>query len=205
LNTELLLHYVQDHLSERRWLHCQGVAAAAATMARRFGVNEQLAGLAGLIHDLARELSAERLLSLATDENLPIDPVDRSQPMLLHGPVAALLLRRDWGVENEELLEAVAQHTLGGVQMGRLAKIIYVADLIELGRSYPGVEHIRALADIDLNQALRSGFDHTLRYCLEQGRLIHPRTILARNQLLSEMRATWYNAGNSDREEEELA
>jgi HD superfamily phosphohydrolase YqeK len=71
--------------------------------------------------------------------------------------------------------------------MTLLDKVVCLADYIEPGRDFPGVERIRRLAEIDLNAALVAGFDSTITYLLEQGKKLFPLTVLARNGLLEEM------------------
>jgi predicted HD superfamily hydrolase involved in NAD metabolism len=75
---------------------------------------------------------------------------------LLHGAVGAALLRHDYGVRDDELLDAVRDHVTGGPQMGPLAKILFIADKIEPARDrhYHGLDPVRALARVDLDQAM---------------------------------------------------
>jgi predicted HD superfamily hydrolase involved in NAD metabolism len=69
--------------------------------------------------------------------------------------------------------------------MSDLDKIIYLADMIEPGRDFPGIERLRCVAERDLDQAMVIGIESTLRYCMDTHKLIHPRTILVRNWLLT--------------------
>jgi len=180
--------FLEQHFSPARWRHSQGVALAARKMALRCGVEPSRAELAGWLHDYARDLEERVLLEIGEENGFVTHPVERWVPELLHGPVGAYLVQRDLGINDAEVLRAIAVHTLGAEEMSILDKIVYIADLIEEGRDYPGVEKLRALAEEDLDRALVACFDQTLRYCLERGFYLHPRTLEARNAALFALR-----------------
>jgi len=179
---------IRSRLSPRRYQHSLGVAQVAREMAERFGADPFQAYMAGIWHDYAKGISGPELLSIAEQNNLFSDEIERLVPDLLHAPVGAFLLRQHLGVEDGELLSAVAKHTLGDEEMTVLDKIIFLADMIEPGRDYPGLERLKCLAERDLDRAMVYGLDLTLRYCLERGRLIHPRTVKVRNRFLRALR-----------------
>ena len=99
----------------------------------------------------------------------------------MHGPLGAQLIKEDLGIDNPQVMEAVALHTLGRPAMGRLAQLIYIADLIAPGRDFPSVERLRKIARDGLDRALLECFASTIGYCLQKFKLIHPQTIDAWN------------------------
>ncbi len=175
---------VRARLTPARFLHVCAVRDCAGKLAEKNGGSREEAELAGLLHDYARDLPEEELLRLGVERGLVRNEVERRVPVLLHGPVGALLVREELGIDNPEVLRAISNHTLGAPGMGLLEKVIYVADLIAPGRSYPGVDCLRELAERDLDRALLLGFAFSIRYCLERERLIHPQTIAAWNFFL---------------------
>lgn len=176
---------IRAKLSQNRYRHSMQVASVARDMARIFGLNEDKAYLAGILHDYAKGIPGHELLALAKQNNLLEDDVEARSPDLLHAPVGAFLLARDEGLLDDEILDAIRYHTLGRVGMTDLEKVLFLADMIEPGRDFPGIERLRCLVRRDLDQGMIQAIDSTLRYCMEQGRLIHPRTVLVRNYLLS--------------------
>src|SRR5215210_2086356 len=110
--------FARSKLSEGRFAHTLRVADTAADLARVHDLDEDRARLSALIHDAARETEPEEFLRLAREWNLPVGDPERQSPKLLHGPVAAELARRELGVEDEEILEAVRAHTTGKPGMG---------------------------------------------------------------------------------------
>ncbi len=181
--------WASERLSPSRLAHTRGVVKAAQDLARRFGADEEKARLAAILHDGAKNLEGPRLLSLARQEGIIVDIVQQQAPDLLHGPVAAALARREVNVQDEAVLHAVAVHTTGAPDMSALDKVIYLADYVEPGRDFPGVEALRQAADRDLDRAVLQAMDGTLRYVIDRGRLIHPLTVEARNWLLGRLGA----------------
>ena len=166
--------FVRDRLSEKRYGHTLRVADTAADLARVHGLDEDRTRLAALVHDAARETGPEEFLRLAEEWALPVGEPERQSPKLLHGPVAAELARRELGVEDEEVLEAVRTHTTGKPLMGPLALALYVADKIEPAREYPSVGRLRALAREDLSLAATESLRRAIAHNEERERPIHP-------------------------------
>ena len=139
---------VRESLGFERFLHSRNTALLAADMCRRLGplyaakhgkeeaasLNPELGYLAGMAHDLAKELGAAELMRLAESDGKKITRLEKEKPSLLHGRASAVLLREKFHVYNEDVLEAAALHTGGGVNMGPLAKVVYVADKMEVSR-----------------------------------------------------------------------
>lgn len=176
---------IKNRLSQPRYEHSMGVARVAEKMAARFGVDARKAFITGVFHDYAKNLGPLKLLEIAAAAGLITDRVEEETPDLLHAPVGAYLLETGLGVEDAEMLEAVRAHTVGSTNMSILDKIIYLADMIEPGRSdYPHLERLRQLSEYDLDGAMLLGVESTIIYCLKRGRLLHPRTVEVRNEYL---------------------
>jgi predicted HD superfamily hydrolase involved in NAD metabolism len=128
------------------------------------------------------------LLKAAAESGIVVLGVEQKEPVLLHAPVGAVIARRDYGVDDPEVLAAIRWHTTGGPDMSLLDEIVFLADYIEPGRSFPGVEKLRALAAASFPEALLAAYDQTLGYLLAEGGLIHPATVEGRNALLMKMK-----------------
>lgn len=175
---------IRFKLSERRFKHSLRMADTARELAEYYGADIDKIYIAGLLHDYAKGISGDELLAIAEENGLIEDEIERYIPDILHAPVGAHLLEKELGIGDQEILNAVKYHTLGSTKMKTMDKIMFLADMIEPGRDYPGMERIRCLAFRDLNQGMLVGLESTLKYCIAQGRLIHPRTVLVRNHFL---------------------
>ena len=139
------------------------------------------------MHDYGKSFSNDRLYRIAVENNLA-DDLSLQEPSLLHAPVGAWLLKWELGIEDGEVLEAVKVHTTGAAGMSLLARIVYLADYIEPGRTHSGVIEIRELAFSDLERALLGAVNLTIKRVLERGRLLHPGSISFRNSLILSLR-----------------
>lgn len=168
-----------------RLAHVYRVLETAREMGARFGAPMTQVEEAALMHDYAKHMPDGELLALARSRNLIIDPAEEVQPQLLHGPVAAALLAEEGLVTDPAALDAIRWHTTGRQGMSLLEKVIWLADYIEPGRQFPGVEAIREAASHDLDRALLMALDNTIHFVLQRGWLLHLYTVHARNELLT--------------------
>ena len=176
---------LEEQLTPRRYRHSLGVADTAATLARRFGMNEDRARTAGLLHDCGRAYETAALPMEARRRGIPIGKIESAMPLLLHAYVGAYLIYEVYGVNDAAIAQAVWRHTVGGENMTALDKIIYYADMIEPSRAYPEVEHLRELArTASLDEMMLVGLTESILFLAQKGGLIHPDTITARNELI---------------------
>ena len=175
---------LRQHLSPKRMAHSLGVSMTSYELALQYGADPAKARIAGLLHDCARELSSKTLLQLAADFGILVTDVDKANPSLLHAPVGAYVVSREYSLRDEDILQAIYWHTTGKSGMTLLEKIIFIADYIEPGRHFPGVDTLRKLANHDLDQAVLTGYDLTLRHIIDQGGLIHTASVEGRNFML---------------------
>ena len=169
--------FARSRLSKERYGHTLRVADTAEDLARAHHLDEDRARLAALLHDAARETGPEEFLRLADGLDLPVGEPERQSPKLLHGPVAAELARRELGIEDGEVLEAVRAHTTGRPGMGPLALVLYVADKVEPARDYPSVGRLRELAREDLHGAATESLRRAIAHNEERGREPHPGSL----------------------------
>jgi len=169
--------------SGARLEHTLGVAALAESLAQRHGLDPVRAKYAALVHDLAKELDLNAQVRLARSWNLIKYPEDELAPAVLHGPVAAYWLEHVYGLDDQEILRAVAHHTLGAPGMSRLEMLIYSADLTEPNRDFPEVDILRRALYDNLEKGTLACVEHTLNYLRDTKRLIHPLTCLTHADL----------------------
>lgn len=179
---ELALAWLAENVSAHRLQHILAVEAMCVRLARLHQVDEQKAATAGLMHDLAKFFQPQKLLKMAVAENLAIDPICAERPHLLHADVGAIVARDEFGIKDEEILDAIRHHTLGSPGMSKLSCIVFVADAIEPNRGdNPQLELIRQVCQKNLYQSVQQCCDYSLKYLINTKCIIHPRAVLTRN------------------------
>jgi len=186
MDRKALMEAVRAEMPEKRWNHTLGVMETAVVLANRFGADPEKADLAAILHDVAKYWPVDRMAMLMRENGLDPELLDEDKE-LWHAPVGAFVAERDYGVADADVLNAIRYHTSGRAGMSKLEKVVCLADYMEPGRSFPGVDKIRDLAEHSLERALLAGFDSTVAFLLEKGKRILPLTIIARNDLITQM------------------
>jgi predicted HD superfamily hydrolase involved in NAD metabolism len=184
---ETIKEHLAGTLSAKRVEHIHRVADMAERLARAHGVDPVRARIAALLHDLARETPGPRLIEECRQRGVPLMPIDEVNPVpRLHGRVGACWARERFGIEDEDILEAIASHTLGRVGMTPLDMVVFLADYAEPGRlSFDVLDRVRELAFDDLEGATCLAMDGTMRYLIDTRRSLHPQVVDARNWILT--------------------
>ncbi|AFY80715.1 bis(5'-nucleosyl)-tetraphosphatase (symmetrical) YqeK [Oscillatoria acuminata] len=177
-----ILSWLEDQVTQARVQHILRVETFCGELAAHHQLDVKKAKQAGLMHDLAKYFKPQRLLQMAQTEGLELDEILTGEPHLLHADVSAMVARDEFGVKDEEILEAIRNHTLGRPEMSQLSCVVYVADTLEPGRgTSPELEQLRQTCFENLVAAVWQTGDYSLRHLVEHQRMIHPRTILTRN------------------------
>ena len=173
----------QQMLSPKRFAHVQGVVAAATRLAEKYGVDVQKAVLAAWLHDIVKEYDKNALLQLMRQDGIISTSLLTRPFAVWHGPCAAVYARTVLGVQDEEVLSAVACHTTGRVGMSDLDKVLYLADGISAERNYAGVEELRRLAKTDLNAAVMKAMRDGIQRLQQKGREVDGQSLEALRDL----------------------
>lgn len=170
---------LQGMLSEKRYRHSLGVMETAVHMAQIFGVSQESARIAGLLHDCAKDIDKELMPKMCEELGVYLDPVKYEQRSLIHADLGAKLAEDEFGITDAEILDAIRYHTLGRPNMTVLEKILYIADFTEPNRkSFPGLDELRELAELDLDLAMLRAVESSIRYVKSQGKTLHEQSLL---------------------------
>ena len=180
------LVWLKNNVSPKRLQHILGVEQTCIDLARCHQIDEQQAAQAGLMHDLAKFFPPKKLLKMAQHEGITIDSICYNHPHLLHAEVSAIVARKEFGIKDTEVLEAIRNHTLGFPEMSLLSCLVFVADAIEPHRGdHPELNLLRQIATTNLYQCVQKTSDYSIKYLMGSNKVIHPRTILTRNWALA--------------------
>lgn len=181
LKNEEVYRILASCLTPKRYQHTLSVAVTAANLAVVHGIDQKKAYLSGLLHDCAKYLNGEELVSFCDENAILITDVERKNSALIHGKVGAYFAQTKYGVHDLDVLHAISYHTTGRPAMTRLEQIIYLADYIEPNRNMKCKPHslsdIRKVCFLELNDALRMVLENTLTYLEKSGSVIDPLTL----------------------------
>ncbi|MDE6388796.1 MAG: bis(5'-nucleosyl)-tetraphosphatase (symmetrical) YqeK [Lachnospiraceae bacterium] len=181
-NLAKLRKEMEKTLVPKRYEHTLSVAYTAANLAMVHEVDIDKALIAGMLHDCAKCLSHHKQIAICEKKHIVLSEIERedSSP-LIHAKAGSILAREEYGIEDEDILNAICYHTTGRPDMSPLEKIIYIADYIEPGRKHAkqtagvsdkylyNLSQARKLAYDDLDKALCRILSDTLAYLAEKG------------------------------------
>ena len=156
-----------ESLSPKRLDHTLGVRDTAVKMAEYYEEDEEKARIAAICHDIYRGKSIDEINILVNQYGL--EPIYLNNANLAHGKLAMCFMRDEMCIEDCQILDAVSYHTTGRANMTMLEKIIFVADAIEPGRNYPGVNDMRKCAFGELDKACYLSLKGTVEHLMESG------------------------------------
>lgn len=157
---------LNKRLTEKRRNHCCYVSEWAGKIAGYDGYDVDKAILAGLLHDVAKQIPVDKLLEMALDNGLVVTTAERNNPHSLHGRVGAVISEKEFGVVDKEILAAIAYHS-GRPGMGRLEKIVFLSDYMQKLFSW-GVDISPIVKDNGLDAAIMKVMHHVIKYCVDK-------------------------------------
>lgn len=176
LSRDALIDQVRKQMGPKRFEHVLRVEQAALALAERYQVSLEKASIAALTHDYAKEQDDQKMKHLIETEKLDSDMIPFGNN-IWHGPCGAVMVQKELGITDEDILNAIRHHTIGAPKMSLLEQVIYVADYIEEARDFPGVEEARALAFDSLEKVVAYETHHTLSYLIENRKAVYPKAI----------------------------
>ncbi len=159
---------MESLLSPHRFAHVKNVAKTAVRLAQIYGADMDKAYIAGMLHDCAKYLDDDQMLDAAKEYKIELEEVEKQSLQLVHAKVGAVFAKEIYGIEDEDILNAIRYHTTGRPEMSILEKIIYVADYIEPGRKRM-VDDVEAAKMLELARSYATlDLDYALKYILKE-------------------------------------
>ncbi|MFC4022728.1 bis(5'-nucleosyl)-tetraphosphatase (symmetrical) YqeK [Oceanobacillus longus] len=186
MKIELAIEKVKPHLTEARFRHTLRVAETAVHLAGVYNGSISKAELAAVFHDYAKYRPLREMEHWIKKSSLPKDLLGYHSE-LWHGPVGSLLVEWEHGIADTEIQDAIHFHTTGRANMSKLEKIIFLADYIEPGRKFPGVEEVREMAQQDLTKACWMASKNTISHLMKKNATIYPDSFYAYNDLTNQI------------------
>ena len=174
---EEIRKHVKKSVKKERYEHSVRTAEFSARMGRIYQVDDTRCYLAGISHDICKNLSDSEMLKLASRDGRAISALEAENPQLLHGRAAAVFMQEQFGVSDAEVLQAIASHTFGGAHLCPLAKILYAADKIEPGRPHVTSEYLEKLLKMDLDSLVAAIIKENVAYLRSKGKTAASATL----------------------------
>ncbi|MDQ0197223.1 bis(5'-nucleosyl)-tetraphosphatase (symmetrical) YqeK [Neobacillus ginsengisoli] len=186
MEREEALKIVKEQLTEHRYQHTLGVVETAIQLAEKYGADVVKAEMAAIFHDYAKFRSKEEMKEIIKEQGFPHDLLEFNGE-LWHAPVGAYLVEKEAGITDREILDAIRFHTSGRINMTLLDKVVYLADYIEPGRHFPGVDEVREIAKESLDKALIKAIQNTILFLMKKNQTVYPDTFHTYNDLVQKL------------------
>ena len=168
---------MKEHLKESRYKHSLGVQEMAEALSERYGVDIEKASFAGRYHDIAKCFEDELMDSYI--EEFALDSKYLGNNNLAHSKVGAEILKHKFGVNDEDVLNAVRYHTTAKANMTKLEQIVFVADVVEKNRTYPDLKYYQDLAFSDIDRCTLEILEYIISDLAEKWRKADKDTLEA--------------------------
>lgn len=176
-------------LKPSRYQHTINVADEAIKLGEKYSYNTEDCYIAGLLHDIAKVKDLETLKQICDKAGYDME-IKELESLILnpnsHSVLGAYIAEKTFGIKDEKILNAIRFHTTGRVNMGLLEKIVFLADYIEVGRDFEGLEEVRRLAYIDIDKAILAALNNNIVHVVKSGKVLLEDTVKARNFLIEE-------------------
>lgn len=182
--------YIKEHLSKKRAQHSVNVAETALKLAGMYSADREKAYVAGLLHDVCKEMPAEKQLEYVMRSPLDVSEYEKKTPALFHAVAGSVFIREEFGITDPEIVKAIRYHTVACGNMDKLSQVIYIADLISEDRDYKDVKRMRKVAEQSLEKAMLEALKFSLADSVGKENTIPLCTLEAYNYFLKLKKGT---------------
>ena len=186
LSFDEIYKITERRLSEYRFYHSKCVMERAVEYAKSYVVDEEKARIAGICHDIAKEVPQEERISTCEKYGIELDEVEKAQTSLIHAKLGARIAEIEFGCD-EDICNSIKYHTTGRANMSTLEKIIFISDATGIDRTYDDVTELYEIAKKDLDKAMLHYQKVIIPDLLNNEKLVHPDAIKSYNYLINNL------------------
>ncbi|MDF2607112.1 MAG: hypothetical protein K0S34_1307 [Bacillales bacterium] len=183
MDRQLAINAIRKKLKDSRFNHSIRVYETAMKLNEIYNVDEEKLALASILHDYAKNLSISEMKQILERAGCYEKELTYNSEVW-HSYAGAELVKRDLGITDSDILQAISFHTTGHYSMTLLDKLVYLADYIEPARDFPGVEDVRELVLIDIDKAMQKALCITINFLMQRKIPIAIHTIEIYNKLV---------------------
>lgn len=177
---------IKNKLSQKRYNHSMQVAEQAKKLALKYGADADKAYIAGMLHDIMKEVSYEDTLKYCDEHGIKLTNLERNTYKILHGIAGADYIRQNCNINDVDIINSVRYHVTARAGMSLLEKIVYLADFTSNDRNFDGVDNLRTAVQINIDTGMQAALSFTIKELLDKGNCyIHPDTLEAYNDIIA--------------------
>lgn len=180
---------LKKKLSKERYHHSICVASEAKALAKENDFDERKAYLAGLVHDVCKEDSTKKQLELMSRCKTYIDDVEKTSKALYHAIAGSVYIEENFKITDSDIQNAVRYHTVAREGMSTLEKIVYLADLVSVDRTYSDVKKYRKLAHKNLDTGMLEALKYSIKSTVNKECEIVKSTLSAYNEYIDKLKS----------------
>ena len=185
---EEYIELIKNTLSDYRFNHSMCVANRAKELAIKHGADENKAYLAGILHDVTKEMPNEEQIALIEKYDRKLTYVEKGNHRVFHQMSGAVYVKYVLGIDDEEIVNGIRYHTTGRENMTLFEMLIYLADFTSEDRNYPDVDIMRKKTDENLYSAMLYSLTYTIKSVVSENRFLHPDTLNCYDYILEKMK-----------------
>ena len=173
--------YILRALPEKRVIHTANVVVTAMKKAKELNLDYEKVRVAATLHDCAKYDDPARYNDFVLPSDVP--------PPVVHAFLGAFVAEKVLGVDDAEIIDAIRYHTSGKANMTTLGKLIFVADMVEKGRDYEGVDMLRAAYEKDFDKCFALCLKEEVLHLINKNRYIYVETLNAYDYYVKDKRS----------------
>ena len=175
---------IRPMMGDKRYIHSVNVSAEAVRLAEKYGADVEKAAVAGILHDITKELDSQKQLQIIQSGDIILSDVEKNAEKLWHAISGSVYIHKELGIDDEDIINAVRYHTTARAGMSLLEKVVFLADFTSVERDYPDIGVIREKAEISLEEGMLYGIRFTLNKLLSIDRCLSIDAVEAYNEIL---------------------
>lgn len=184
LEYEEIYKIVKSKLSEKRFYHSECVVERCIEYAQIYGVDVEKAKIAGIAHDIAKEIPEENQIRIAEEYGVMLDEIEKINISLIHSKLGAEIVKKDFEC-SEDICESIKWHTTGKEDMSLMEKIVLIADATGKDRTWDNTDYLYNLAKENIDKAIVELLKECIIDVINREKILHPNSIKAYNYLIS--------------------
>ncbi len=157
----------------RRLKHVLGVRDTALEFGKKYNLDLDILETAALLHDITKYYSLKQnkeIIDKYFEETTRIYKYYNEK--ILHAFSAYVLAKEKYNIKSGEILNSILNHTIGRPNMSMYEKVIFISDYIEPNRTYESCVKVREIAMNNIDEAVFTAIDDSIKFYEAEGGLI---------------------------------